>query len=137
MIPKTIEQAFTELDNMLQQDDKQYIIDNGSISVHNTLGRWIRNNWNLWDEEPNDLKSLFLKIGISHPDDMSDHIIKWYIHHLNQDDEFYKKEMKIIKDRNKQDEPNISLDLMKRIAHKSVGFNIAIDTNIKPYYKRK
>ena len=105
MIPKTIEQAFTELDNMLQQDDKQYIIDNGSISVHHTLGRWIRNNWNLWDEEPNDLKSLFLKIGISHPDDMSDHIIKWNIHHLNQDDEFYKKEMKIIKDRNKKDEP--------------------------------
>ena len=90
-----LEEAFSELDRMLQQDDKDYIVENGSIAVHHSLGRWIRNNWGLWDDEANDLKRIFTKIGISHPDDMSDHIIKWYIHHLKNDDEFYKKEIKI------------------------------------------
>ena len=103
VIPKNIEEAFAELDRMLQQDDKDYIVENGSIAVHHSLGRWIRNNWELWDDEANDLKRIFIEIGISHPDDMSNYIIKWYIHHLKNDDDFYKKEIKIIKKRYNDD----------------------------------
>jgi hypothetical protein len=45
VIPKNIEEAFDELDRMLQQHDKDYIVESGSIAVHHSLGRWIRNNW--------------------------------------------------------------------------------------------
>ena len=126
VIPKNIEEAFAELDRMLQQDDKDYIVENGPISVHHSLGRWIRNNWGLWDDEANDLKRIFTEIGISHPDDMSDHIIKWYIHHLKNDDDFYKKEIKIIKERHNENviDPSTSLNILTRIASALIGLDI-------------
>ena len=126
VIPKNIEEAFDELDRMLQQDDKDYIVENGSIAVHHSLGRWIRNNWGLWDDEANDLKRIFTEIGISHPDDMSDHIIKWYIHHLKNDDDFYKKEIKIIKERHNENviDPSTSLNILTRIASALIGPDI-------------
>jgi hypothetical protein len=126
VIPKNIEEAFAELDRMLQQDDKDYIVENGSIAVHHSLGRWIRNNWELWDDEANDLKRIFTEIGISHPDDMSDHIIKWYIHHLKNDDDFYKKEIKIIKERHNENviDPSTSLNILTRIASALIGPDI-------------
>jgi hypothetical protein len=126
IIPKNIEEAFAELDRMLQQDDKDYIVENGSIAVHHSLGRWIRNNWELWDDEANDLKRIFTEIGISHPDDMSDHIIKWYIHHLKNDDDFYKKEIKIIKERHNENviDPSTSLNILTRIASALIGPDI-------------
>ena len=126
VIPKNIDEAFAELDRMLQQDDKDYIVENGSIAVHHSLGRWIRNNWELWDDEANDLKRIFTEIGISHPDDMSDHIIKWYIHHLKNDDDFYKKEIKIIKERHNENviDPSTSLNILTRIASALIGPDI-------------
>ena len=126
VIPKNIEEAFSELDRMLQQEDKDYIVENGSIAVHHSLGRWIRNNWELWDDEANDLKRIFTEIGISHPDDMSDHIIKWYIHHLKNDDDFYKKEIKIIKERHNENviDPSTSLNILTRIASALIGPDI-------------
>lgn len=83
-IPDTIEEALLSLDEMLLDEDKQFIKENGSISVHHTLGRWIRNNWKLWEEKPNKLKQSLIDLGITHPDDMSDHIIKLYINYLNK-----------------------------------------------------
>ena len=126
VIPKNIEEAFAELDRMLQHDDKDYIVESGPISVHHSLGRWIRNNWELWDDEANDLKRIFTEIGISHPDDMSDHIIKWYIHHLKNDDDFYKKEIKIIKERHNENviDPSTSLNILTRIASALIGPDI-------------
>jgi hypothetical protein len=126
VIPKNIEEAFAELDRMLQQDDKDYIVENGSIAVHHSLGRWIRNNWELWDDEANDLKRIFTEIGISHPDDMSNYIIKWYIHHLKNDDDFYKKEIKIIKERHNENviDPSTSLNILTRIASALIGPDI-------------
>ena len=125
-IPKTILGAFSELDNMLLQDDKDYIVENGSIAVHHSLGRWIRNNWELWDDEPNDLKKIFLNIGISHPDDMSNYIIKWYIHHLKNDDDFYKKEIKIVNERHNENviDPYTSLNILIRISSALIGPDI-------------
>ena len=132
VIPNNIEEAFAELDRMLQQDDKDYIIEVGQIAMHHTLGRWIRNNWGLWDDEANDLKRIFTEIGISHPDDMSNYIIKWYIHHLKNDDDFYKKEIKIIKERHNENviDPSTSLNILTRIASALIGPDITEESGI-------
>ena len=44
-IPKTKEECFALLDDMLSEKDKQYIIENDTDDLHFTLGMWIRNNW--------------------------------------------------------------------------------------------
>lgn len=85
IIPNSLEEAYVELDNMLVKEDKGYIIEHGAISVHNSLGQWIRNNWGLWEETPNTLKNIFLEKNITHPDDISNYIIKSYIEYLKNE----------------------------------------------------
>jgi len=70
------------LDKLVGDADKQYILEHGSISVHHTLGRRIRNEWGLWDNSA--LKQVMLDKGIEHPDDMSDYIINCFIEHLKK-----------------------------------------------------
>lgn len=83
IIPKTLEEAIIELDKELSSDDKSFLLENGSLSVHHSLGRWIRNNWGLWgDPESSELKKSLLEQGLEHPDDMSNYIIEEYITHL-------------------------------------------------------
>lgn len=79
-IPKTLEEAIIELDKELSSEDKSFLLENGSLSVHHSLGRWIRNNWGLWGDS--ELKKYLLGQGIEHPDDMSNYIIEEYITHL-------------------------------------------------------
>ena len=83
MIPKTLEEAVQQLDAMLSDDDKEYLVENGAISVHHTLGRWIRNEWGLW--EGSELKESLEKEGFSHPDDMSNHIIERLIEKIKNE----------------------------------------------------
>lgn len=83
MIPQNLQEAIEELDRKLNKEDKEYIVENGSLAVHHSLGRWIRNNWGLWDEEDNEFKASLKKLGYSHPDDMSNYIIKEYIRYLS------------------------------------------------------
>lgn len=78
--PTNTEEAIAELDKMLSDEDNQYLKDNGAISVHHTLGRWIRNEWGLWKGSM--LKANLEKEGFSHPDDMSNHILEKYVEHL-------------------------------------------------------
>ena len=87
------------LDRTITDEDKEYIKTAGHVSLHNTLGRWIRNNWKLWEENETDLKRIFKEMNITHPDDISDYIIKWYIQHLNGNDFLYKEEINEIKSR--------------------------------------
>lgn len=82
MIPQNLQEAIEELDRKLNKEDKEYIVENGSLAVHHSLGRWIRNNWGLWNEEDNELKASLKKLGYRHPDDMSNYIIKQYIKYL-------------------------------------------------------
>lgn len=82
MIPQNLQEAIEELDRKLNKEDKEYIVENGSLAVHHSLGRWIRNNWGLWNEEDNELKISLKKLGYRHPDDMSNYIIKQYIKYL-------------------------------------------------------
>lgn len=81
-IPSNLFEAVHELDKSLSQDDKEYLLENGALSVHHSLGRWIRNNWGLWNEDDNELKANLKKLGFEHPDDMSNYIIELYIEYL-------------------------------------------------------
>lgn len=83
-MPNNLLQAIEYLDKELTKQDKEYLLEHGALSVHHSLGRWIRNNWGLWNEEDNKLKVNLKKLGYEHPDDMSNYIIEQYIEHLNE-----------------------------------------------------
>ena len=78
-IPNNLEEAVNSLNEILSKEDKEYVLKEGALAVHHSLGRWIRNNWGLWEEEPNELKKSLIDKGFSHPDDMSNYIIEEYI----------------------------------------------------------
>ena len=78
--PKNTAEAIEKLDAILSKDDKEYLKKNGPLSVHHTLGRWIRNEWDLW--EGSELKDSLIAEGFEHPDDMSNHIITLYVEKL-------------------------------------------------------
>lgn len=80
VIPKTVEEAIEFLDKELNKEDKEFLIEHSAVSVHHSLGRWIRNNWGLW--ESSELKGLLMEKGYSEPDEMSNYIIEEYIKHL-------------------------------------------------------
>ena len=85
-VPSNLKEAIVKLDNDLSEEDKQFLLENGALSVHHTLGRWIRNNWGLWDEQ-SELKLNMAKLGNIHPADMSNFIIEEYIKHLKEQNE--------------------------------------------------
>lgn len=82
MIPNNLEEAIKELDKELLDEDKNYLLEHGALSVHHSLGRWIRNTWELWDDKDNELKTSLKKLGYNHPDDMSNYIIEKYFEYL-------------------------------------------------------
>ena len=84
-IPNNPLEAIKCLDEITNDEDKKYLIKHGALSVHHSLGRWIRNNWGLWDEQDNKLKSNLRKLKFEHPDDMSNYIIKLYIEYLKNE----------------------------------------------------
>jgi hypothetical protein len=55
-----------------------------STNPHFSLGLWIRNNWQLWGGSR--LSKYFNKMGIFHPDDMSEIILKSYDRYLLTND---------------------------------------------------
>lgn len=90
-IPKTKEECFTILDEMLTEEDKQSIVEmEDTIDMHFGLGMWIRNNWiypqsqedvekllRQFDDEADDDMPLFI-----HPDDYSSMILDAYQEYL-------------------------------------------------------
>lgn len=85
-IPKNLFECVTVLNNELCDEDKKEIKKKPSECFHHTLGMWIRNNWGLWQTEDNELKKCLKSLGLNHPDDMSDLIIRYYRSHLLKDD---------------------------------------------------
>lgn len=81
-IPTNLEDCIKELDTQLSEDDKQILLENGALSVHHSLGRWIRNNWGLWKDS--ELKQNIQKLGYEHADEISNFIIEEYIKHLKE-----------------------------------------------------
>ena len=80
-IPKTVEGAVKTLAKILSKEDRDYLLENGAISMHDSLGRWIRNEWGLWTDS--ELKNELKKKGFDHPDDMSNYIIEEFIKYWN------------------------------------------------------
>jgi len=76
-IPKTVDEAVKTLANIVSKEDRDYLLENGAISMHHSLGRWIRNEWGLWTDS--ELKNELKKKGFEHPDDMSNYIIEEFI----------------------------------------------------------
>jgi len=76
-IPKTLEECYTELENLEDLEEWLNLNDKESSAVslsHHGLGTWIRNNWGLW-EGKGELYNWFKENEINHPDDMSGIII--------------------------------------------------------------
>ncbi len=80
-VPKTVDEAISILEKILSDEDREYLLENGAISMHDSLGRWIRNEWGLWTDS--ELKNELRKKGFEHPDDMSNYIIEEFIKYWN------------------------------------------------------
>ena len=82
IIPNNLKEAIKELDKELLDEYKEYLLEHGSLAVHHSLGRWIRNTWRLWNKEDTELKKDLRERGYEHPDDMSNYIIEKFIDYL-------------------------------------------------------
>ena len=80
-IPKTVDEAVKTLAKTVSKEDRDYLLENGAISMHDSMGRWIRNEWGLWTDS--ELKNELKKKGFEHPDDMSNYIIEEFIKYCN------------------------------------------------------
>jgi len=101
MIPQNLEEA---IDHILDMDgvDKHLqtmtAID-FSTEFHNNVGRWIRNNWNLWVGNmaykcyDTELYHWFYRRRLSHPDDISTVILEAAHHRYHGKDYDFKKEI--------------------------------------------
>lgn len=82
-IPKTVDEAVKTLDKIVSKEDRDYLLENGAISMHNSLGRWIRNEWGLWTGSELKDELMSMNKGLNHPDDMSNYIIEEFIKYCN------------------------------------------------------
>jgi hypothetical protein len=86
-VPNNLLECFEQLDAILSDAEdadwfKSADEDDAIAQAHHGLGRWIRNNWGLWSKDSR-LYDYLLKLGLSHPDDMSSVVLKSYHRHLN------------------------------------------------------
>ena len=90
-IPKTKEECFAFIDEMLSEEDKQSIVEmEDTIDLHFGLGMWIRNNW-IYPQSQEDVEKLLKQFDDSgdedmplfiHPDEDSEIIIDAYQEYL-------------------------------------------------------
>lgn len=77
--PTTLEEAIKAFDDILTPEEQVEVIsmtEKELIQCHHGLGRWIRNNWNLWQGGP--LLEHMRDMGFRHPDDISQSMIREY-----------------------------------------------------------
>ena len=84
-IPKDINDAFTELDN-LSTDDSKAKFRSGTEDIvadrlHRALGQWMVVNWNFY--EGSRLSHHIKGIGVTHPEDMGEFMIRVYHRYLS------------------------------------------------------
>jgi len=92
-IPKTKEECFAILDEMLSDEDKQSIKEmEDTIDLHFELGMWIRNNW-IYPQSQEAVEKLLRQFDDSgdedmpmfiHPDDYSSIILDAYQEYLKR-----------------------------------------------------
>jgi hypothetical protein len=85
-LPSNLEEAFAQLKIDLLPSDQIEIMNMPKeklCRLHTNLGRWIRNNWKLWQSGP--MTKYFNDLGIHHADDMSGIVIESFWHHLRNE----------------------------------------------------
>jgi len=96
--PKNLDDCITILKENLSKEIVEGL-KNGTIapiSLHHTLGQYLRNTWGLWGKS--DLKKWFEKNGIWHPDDMSGIILDSFTASLKEEPIKFKEQTKYYKD---------------------------------------
>lgn len=87
-IPKDLDDCFKQLGSILNEMTINEIegidVDELAKRFHFGLGRWMRNNWQLW--KGSRLSYYFNNIGVYHPDDMSGIILTSYQRYLKGED---------------------------------------------------
>ena len=86
-IPKTKNEAFAQLDEMLSEEEKRELVKSDPFEYHFSLGMWIRNNW-IYQQEEEDIKRLAkafrTEILFFEADDLSMKIIEYYQRYLKR-----------------------------------------------------
>ena len=84
-VPKTKQEAFEEIDDLLNDDERKELLLHDAYAYHFSLGLWIRNNWihKQKEKEVLELAKLFRVDPILFdPDDLSGKIIIAYQRYL-------------------------------------------------------
>ncbi len=92
--PNTLEETYTALGIVMTNDDEYEKFKKCSkddlSDYHHGLGRWIRNIFGLWAKDP--LYDEMVRLGFTHPDDMSSIIIESFHAKINNYDYSLEKE---------------------------------------------
>lgn len=80
IIPRNMDEVFEFFDKELTIEEKDELMKYDAIEFHHSFGRWIRNNFGLW--ESSELKAWLINKDFISPDDMSNYIIEEYQKHL-------------------------------------------------------
>lgn len=70
-VPTTLDEAVEMLYASLEEEDKNFIKNESPDSIHHGAGRWLRNNWSLWQRETPLVQWFIKNLGIGHADDLS------------------------------------------------------------------
>lgn len=89
-VPKNLEDCYwvfeQEFDEETIQQFKELEEKDMMAVTHHSLGRWLRNNWGLWDEKTELHRWFKNELGIFHADDMSGIILTSMHRKLNGKD---------------------------------------------------
>ncbi len=76
-VPSSIEAAVNHLIDNIPEDEKDFVRNNDQINCHFTLGRFLRNEWSLWENDSPLKRDAVRLYQIAHPDDISGLILAW------------------------------------------------------------
>lgn len=83
--PSNLQECFKALEDKLSLSEQAWFIKTENpLQLHDSFGRWIRNNWGLWDQN-SELHKYFKTLGLWHADDMSSVILESFWHHLRNE----------------------------------------------------
>ena len=86
-IPQAKQEAFTQLNEMLSEEDKNELVKGDAIEFHFSLGMWIRNNW-IYEQNEEDVnclaKAFRTDFIVFDPDSLSGKIIESYQRYLKR-----------------------------------------------------
>ena len=79
IVPSTIERAVDHIVESLSDEEKQAIFEEptNSWACYHAIGRYIRNEWSLWEPDSPLKRDAVETYGIAHADDISGLIIEW------------------------------------------------------------